>query len=388
MKYNRLINLTRKNSLFLVGARGVGKTSLVNTLYTPDTCFSIDLLNLDWEEKLSLRPQYLREVVLALPSHITHVLIDEIQKLPKLLDVIHALIESTSLLFILTGSSAKKLRAAGVNLLAGRAFFYELYPLSFIELGADFDLNVALSYGALPKIFQLDDQEKVVYLRSYTQVYLKEEIWNEHLVRKLPPFRKFLEVAAQSNGKIINMANIARDVGADDKTVAAYYQILEDTLLGFFLEPFKSSFRKRLALKPKFYFFDTGVMRALTQQLNIPVSPGTSYYGELFEHYLICEIKRLCSYLKPDYRLYFLQTQNNVEIDLVIERPGKALLLIEIKSSTAAHDEHIKKLKKIAHDLHQEYEAVVLCQESVKRLIDTVIIYPWQEGIKTIFELE
>ncbi len=200
-------------------------------------------------------------------------LLDEIQKVPKLLDEVHRLIEEkTDKIFILTGSSARKLKHGGANLLAGRAFVYHLFTLSCFELKEKFDLEKALHWGTLPKIFSLDgDSEKSEFLRSYADTYLKEEIWNEQVVRKLQPFRRFLEVAAQCNGKIINYANIARDVGVDDKTIKEYFCILEDTMIGFFLEPFRNSFRKRLVEKPKFYFFDTGIVRSLSRRLSVPL---------------------------------------------------------------------------------------------------------------------
>lgn len=164
----------------------------------------------------------------------------------------------------MTGSSARQLRRGGANLLAGRAFVYYLHSLSCFELQDEFDLEKALQWGTLPRTFSLDESiEKNEFLRSYADTYLKEEIWNEQVIRKLHPFRCFLEVAAQCNGKIINYANISRDVGVDDKTIKEYFLILEDTMIGFFLEPFHNSFRKRLVEKPKFYFFDPGVVRAL-----------------------------------------------------------------------------------------------------------------------------
>ena len=174
--------------------------------------------------------------------------------------------------------------------MAGRAFVYHLYPFSYLEITTPTSLKEYLSWGMLPKIMEYSTIEKKQrYLEAYTHTYLKEEIWAEQFIRELAPFRRFLEIAAQSNGKLINFSNIARDVGVADQTIQKYYSILEDTLLGFFLEPFHHSFRKRLSKTPKFYFFDPGVVRALTLQLNIPITPSTSYYGELFEHFVILQ---------------------------------------------------------------------------------------------------
>jgi predicted AAA+ superfamily ATPase len=181
----------------------------------------------------------------------------------------------------MTGSSARKLKRGGANLLAGRAFVYHLFPFSFVEVGEMFDLEKALNWGMLPQIFATrTNDDRVRFLQAYAYTYLKEEIAAEQIVRKLGPFRRFLEVAAQCNGKIINYAKIASDVGVDDKTVKEYFLTLEDTLIGFFLEPFQHSFRKRLSHKPKFYFFDLGVTKALARTLTVELRPSTSAYGE------------------------------------------------------------------------------------------------------------
>ena len=180
-------------------------------------------------------------------------IVNLIQKIPKLLDIVHDLIETTSKIFILTGSSAKKLRHGGANLLAGRALLYHLYPLTYLELEEQFNLFHAVQYGMLPKLFELtSDFEKQLFLETYVNLYLKEEVWAEKYIRNLAPFRHFLEVTAQCNGKKINVSNIAQDVGVSDYTVQDYFSILEDTLIGYYLQPFQHSFRKRLSKKPKF----------------------------------------------------------------------------------------------------------------------------------------
>src|SRR5690606_7834379 len=230
------------------------------------------------------------------PPSITTVVIDEVQKIPKLLDVVHRKIDESkragrSLRFILTGSSARKLRRGAANLLAGRADVYALFPLTAEELGESFSLEDALAFGTLPSLLDRDTTaSKNRYLEAYARTYLKEEIWNEHLVRKLDPFAQLLEIAAQMNGRVLNFASIGRDAGVDTKTVQSYFQILEDTLLGFFLPPYHASERKRETTNPKFYFFDTGVKRALERMLTVPVLPRTYAYGEAFEHWVILEI--------------------------------------------------------------------------------------------------
>jgi predicted AAA+ superfamily ATPase len=190
----------------------------------------------------------------------------------------------------LTSSSARKLKRGSANLLAGRAFTYKLFPLTHLELAKQFDLNQALTYGTLPKLLEYEDNnDKVEFLRSYTQTYLREEIQIEQLVRRLNPFRDFLELAAQNNGEILNYTKISRDIGVDHKTVANYYQILEDTLVGFYLPPFHKSVRKRQLESPKFYLFDTGVKRALERSFNIPLNKRSYAYGKAFEHFVILE---------------------------------------------------------------------------------------------------
>jgi predicted AAA+ superfamily ATPase len=317
------------------------------------------------------------------------VVIDEVQKLPKLLDVVHSSIETRRVQFALTGSSARKLKAGGANMLAGRAFVYNLFPLTYQELGVDFDTLAAMHWGTLPRICSTsDDVERAQFLRAYANTYLKEEVWGEQLVRDLEPFRRFLTVAAQSNGKIIAWSKIARDVGVDDKTVKAYYSILEDTLVGTLLEPFQHSFRKRLAHKPKFYFFDTGVARALSRTLAVPLVPGTYAYGDTFEQLVTLEILRLSSYRCNDFRFSYLRTKDDVEVDLVIERPGRSTAFVEIKSSTLVPDDVINGLARLIADFPQSVTGYILCQEPQARMLKGIQILPWREGIEEILSAE
>lgn len=381
----RLRKLSHKHSFFLFGPRGAGKTSLLRERFEESRCLWLDLLDVSVENRFSRNPTDLYAIVKALPKEVVFVVIDEIQKVPKLLDEAHRLIEETDKVFILTGSSARKLKRGGANLLAGRAFVYHLYPLSCFELENQFNLENALQWGTLPKIFSLsDDSEKNEFLRSYADTYLKEEIWSEQTVRKLEPFRRFLEVAAQCNGKIINYANIARDVGVDDKTIKEYFCILEDTLIGFFLEPFHNSFRKRLVEKPKFYFFDPGVVRCLSRRLSVPLTPKTAAYGEAFEHFILLEFLRLKSYFQPDYRFSFIRTTSDVEIDLVVERPGKPLLCVEIKSSDTISSSDINSFIKITKDI-PDCESIVLSQDRFMKKFDHVTCYPWKQGLEECF---
>jgi len=437
--FSRLRRFSHKHSFLLFGPRGTGKSTLLKERFDQKKCLWLDLLDSHVEERFLHNPSELYAIVKALHGEVTYVVIDEIQKVPKLLDEVHRLIEETDKIFILTGSSglsrkflsvvrvdlsliskcggrrqlckvvedehedrgketpkycqefsrkttrARKLKHGGANLLAGRAFVYHLHPLSCFELGKQFDLEKALHWGTLPKIFSLDsDAEKSELLRSYADTYLKEEIWSEQVVRKLQPFRRFLEVAAQCNGKIINYANIARDVGVDDKTIKEYFCILEDTMIGFFLESFHNSYRKRLVQKPKFYFFDPGVVRSLTRRLSVPLTSKTSAYGEAFEHFILLEFLRQGSYFQPDYRFSFVRTAGDVEVDLVVERPAKRSLYIEIKSSDTVNDRDISSFHRFTKDI-SNCEAIVLSQDRFMKKFDHVTCYPWKQGIVEYF---
>lgn len=386
--FQRFLQPYYNHSFFLFGPRGTGKSTLLKNRFKKENCYWIDLLDFKTEERFSKDPSQLYAIVRGLPEEIKYVIIDEVQKIPRLLDEVHRLIEEIDKIFILTGSSARKLKRGGANLLAGRAFVYHLYSLSCFELGDKFDLQNALEWGTLPKIFALPEEKgRNEFLRSYASTYIKEEIWNEHLIRKLDPFRHFLEVAAQSNGKIINFSNIANDVGADPKTIKEYFSILEDTMIGFFLEPFHNSFRKRLHEKPKFYFFDYGIVRSLSNQLSMSLVPKTFAYGDAFENFIILEFIKLSSYFQPDYRFSYLRTKNDVEIDLLVERPGHNLLCIEIKSSDFIKEPDIISFSKITHDLEEtkNCEAIILSQDPYVKKYDHVTCYPWKEGLMKYF---
>ena len=382
---SRLLQLPHDESFFLFGPRGVGKTTLLKQLPLFENSLYINLLKASEEQRFAKNPDELLFIVQELPAHITHVIIDEVQKLPKLLDLVHELIETTSKHFILTGSSARRLKHGGANLLAGRAFVYHLYPFCFLEVVSSAKLIGCLSFGMLPKIFEYATSEKKqLYLEAYTNTYLKEEIWAEQFIRELSPFRRFLEVAAQTNGKLVNFSNIARDVGVADQTIQKYFSLLEDTLLGFFLEPFQHSFRKRLSKTPKFYFFDLGVVRALTGQLNVPLVSSTSYFGELFEHFIILQCIQLASYYHRDYRFSYLKTKDDAEIDLIVERPGLPLLFIEIKSSNQVRTEQLRTIKTMSADFGI-CEAICLSCDTYAKNLDGIKVLPWQQGLQTYF---
>ncbi len=382
---HRMLKIPTDENLLLFGARGTGKTTLLKHSPLYEKAVVINLLKGDVERQFRNDPDALAEIVKAMPAQQTHVIVDEVQKVPKLLDIVHDLIENTSKKFILTGSSARKLKYGGANLLAGRAFVYHLFPFNYFEVTDTFILNDSLRWGMLPKIFSyVTDDKKHRFLEAYTNTYLKEEIWGEQIVRQLDPFRHFLEVAAQMNGKQVNFSNMARDVGVTDKTINEYFAILEDTLIGFYLNPYQHSFRKRLSKTPKFYFFDPGVVRALQGQLSVPLTEQTSVYGDVFEHFIILQCKQLASYTNSEYRFSYLATKDGAEVDLVVERPGKKILFIEIKSAKQVEARHLRTLLAMSKD-HGDCEAVCFSRDNFVKQIDGITVYPWQAGIEHYF---
>jgi len=383
------MNILETNSFFLFGARGTGKSTLLESLFEGKETFWINLLMPEEENFYAVTPQALSERLNARDPLPEWVIIDEVQKVPKLLDVVHYELESRpeaknrKLKFALTGSSARKLKKGGANLLAGRAFTNNLYPLTHTEMGDDFKLIDALAWGSLPFVVNSSEElEKKSFLTTYVTTYLKEEIIQEQLIRNVVPFRKFLPIASQVSGTILNYNSIASDLGVDWSTVKNYFEILEDTLLGFQLPAYSKSIRKQQLKASKFYLFDLGVKRALDQTLSLKPTTG-QIIGPLFEHFLICEIHRLSDYHRRDYRFSYLATQGGLEIDLVIERPGKKDLLVEIKSTEKVTEKHLKHLKTLV-DEKNGFEAICLSREKIARKVGNIYIFPWKEGIEFI----
>ena len=381
---NRHLKPAANRSFFLFGARGTGKSTFLREYFANQEVLWIDLLLPEVEDRYASRPQVLAEQIAARPDPSGWVVVDEVQKVPKLLDVVHSQIEARGTRFALTGSSARKLKRGTVNLLAGRAFVYHMFPFTTTELGDSFSLETALAFGTLPGLLELGTPEdKTEFLRSYALTYLKEEVWGEHLVRNLDPFRAFIEVAAQCNGELINYSRVARDVGVDTKTAQSYFQILEDTLVAYTIEPYHRSVRKRQSQAPKFYLFDGGVCRALSRTLNVPLNHGTYAFGRAFEHFVVTEALRRSDYLKNDFRFSYLRTKDGAEVDLVIERPGKSTLLVEIKSADRVDNVDIRHLTVFRRDV-PDCEAVCLSREPVPRIVEDVRILPWQQGLDEI----
>jgi predicted AAA+ superfamily ATPase len=386
--FERILKPLKSKSFFLFGARGVGKSTFISTFLKHDRTLVFDLLNPELEDQLLLEPQRLTAEILAKKADIDWVVIDEIQKCPKLLNIVHQMIAQNKVKFALTGSSARRLRQKGVNLLAGRALTDYLFPLTFIELGAQFDLDTVLSFGSLPEAVTAHSaEERSAYLRSYTLNYIKSEIQAEQWVRNLDPFRKFLGLAAQMNGGILNYSNMARDIGVQANTVQSYFDILEDTLIGIRLPAYERSIRKQMRMAPKFYLFDLGIKRALDRTLDVRLAPGTSAYGSAFEHLVIMEIYRLCQYRKPDYALSYILTKDGAEIDLVIDRPGQASALVEIKSKPQVDDRDTRHLEHFRSDFRKP-ELFLLSNDPRDKLIGPTRALHWQKGIREILGIQ
>lgn len=389
--YTRLLKPLFEESFFLFGARGVGKTWFLKEAFQSKNVLWINLLKPAVSELYEENPSALYEQVDALISKNSGpknpdcwVVIDEIQKVPAILDIVHDCIEEHGQKFALTGSSARKLKRGGANLLAGRAHLNNLFPLTYLELEKDFDLSQSLLWGTLPKTVNLKNNSlKKSFLNTYVNTYLKEEILQEQLVRNVQPFKKFLHVAAQSSSTIVNLQKIADDIKVDWKTVRTYFEILEDTLIGFFLSAYDKSVRKQQLKASKFYLFDIGVKRSLDKTLGI--SQSGIILGPLYEQFIICELKRLDAYFRTDYSFYYLATHGGVEIDLVIERPGLTTLFVEIKLSRQVANKELDNLADITSSSSNS-EGICLCREPIPRkLNEHVTVYPWQEGIAYIF---
>lgn len=359
------IKLPESRSAFLWGPRKSGKTTLLKQQFRDG--FWIDLLDYDLFLTLSQKPTSLRRILDAQSSKM--VVIDEVQKIPHLMDEIHWLIENRGYRFILSGSSARKLKRGNVNLLGGRAWRFELFPLVSKEIGK-FDLDKTLCSGFLPPHYLSPDSS--MDLKAYVHDYLKEEIQAEALTRNLPAFSKFLQSAAITNGMLLNYSNAARESGVSVKTIREYYQILEDTLVGRSLLPWKKSKKRRLIETSKFYFFDTGMVSALLRYKTL--TPGTNEYGRAFEHFILQECWAYAHYSRKDFPMTFWRTASGSEVDLIL---GDAEVAIEIKST-----EHADVRPKGLHLFNEEFKCkkslIVSRDKLPKKVNSSITILPWQ----------
>lgn len=373
----RTLDLARyTHSFFLFGPRQVGKTHLIETTLHPNV--TLNLLSHSEFLRYSKDPTLLSKELKSAKN--VQVVIDEIQRCPDLLNEVHLLLESKQgIQFILTGSSARKLRRTGVNLLGGRALTLHLYPLTHEELKDAFILEDVLRFGSLPKIaLEPSEDNRRRLLQSYVETYLKEEIQQEALTRNIPAFARFLELAAFENGNLLNFNNIASEVGVHSKTVKEYFQILEDTLIGFFLFPYTRSHRTKLLSHPKFYFFDRGIVTALKSELSVPLVPGTAPYGRSFEHWIIIETLRLLRYRERETRLSFFRTSDGAEVDMILEKSGEKVWAVEIKATRTPRSAELRGLRSFMSD-HAYSRAICVSLSPRAYRLGDIEILPWQD---------
>lgn len=372
--FRRSLALPPRSSCLLFGARQTGKSTLVRSVL-PSTAWTVDLLHHEVFLRFAKEPGRFRGEALArVRRGTTTVFVDEIQKLPPLLDEIHGLLEETKLRFLLTGSSARKLRRGGANLLAGRAVTRRLHPLTSSEIGEAFDLERALRFGTLPRAVTGSDEDARDLLASYAETYLREEIQAEGVVRNLGGFARFLDVAAAQSGDLLNAVAVASDAGLSARTVREYFQILEDTLIGFRLEPWRKSPRARLVGHPRFYLFDTGVTNALSRRLT--AEPDPVLRGRLFEQWVVTECLRRVDYGFPETRLFMWRTHNGAEVDLLFERHGRLRLAVEIKSGRRVTGADLSGLRSFA-DAHPGVPQVVVATVPEPLRVSGVEVLPW-----------
>jgi len=366
--------VTGSAAAFLWGPRQTGKTTLLHQQFPVARFY--DLLDSALAAELSVQPRLLREHTLAQRPEI--VIIDEIQKVPELLDEVHWLLENTSTRFVLCGSSARKLRRKGRNLLGGRAAEFHLLPLTSQEIPS-LDLHRLLNHGALPSHYLGEDPAPL--LRAYVNAYIKEEIIDEAATRNVPAFARFLQLVGLTHGRQLNYANIAREANVSAATVRSYFQILEDTLLGFTLEPWRKAKKRRLVETAKFYLFDIGVANHLDPEAAV-VSEGSDLFGRAFEHFLLNEVRAFLAYRAKERRLTFWRTSSGHEVDLIV---GDLALALEFKSAKRVRHEDLRGMRALL-DEHRPGRAIVVSREERPRTTeDHIEILPWREFCRRLW---
>ncbi len=368
------LNLPADRSAFLWGPRKTGKTYWIKRYFADSVI--IDLLKTDVFADYASRPSLLREQY---QEHRGLVVIDEIQMVPDLLNEIHWLIENTDVSFLMTGSSARKLRRRHANLLGGRAWRYTMAPLTHAETEG-FDLEQIVVSGLLPPHFLSSDP--IQDLRSYVADYLKEEIAAEAVIQNIPAFAEFLRVAALTSGELLNYTNVGRETGVSAKVVRNYFQILEDTLLGFRITPWRKVRNRRLIETEKFYLFDVGVTNYLARR-----APriGTPEFGNSFEQYILMELKAYQAYRNPELDIRYWRTSTGFEVDFVLDDMNVA---IEVKGSQRVHSAHTRGLRALLEE-HTVKRAVIVSLEKQPRKLDSSIeVLPWQVFLNTLWSGE
>ena len=368
------------DSLFLWGSRQTGKSTLLKTLFPKARLY--DLLKTDVRMAFQLRPALFREEC-ELLNEGDLVIVDEVQKVPALLDEVHWLIENRGLRFILSGSSARKLRRSGANLLGGRALRFTLFPLVSAEI-PDFDLHRALNNGMLPRHYLAADPSKRI--QSYIGDHLQQEIVEEAIVRQLDAFTRFLQVAALSNTEIVNYTNIAQDCGVSAKTVKEYFSILEETMLGFYLPAYTKVIKRKLIQSPKFYYFDVAIPNHLLHRRTL--EPGTNIYGHALEHFVVQELRAFVSYtFGEDKKLNYWRTlDNQYEVDALIcdAYTNKVDVAIEVKSADHIVSHDTKGLKAFSEE-HPDTKLVLLSMEERPRMLNGIEVWPITQFLQNLW---
>lgn len=357
-------------SAFLWGARKTGKSTWLHQRFPTSVYY--DFLKTDVMLALAANPSLLREQLLAkdIATLKEPIILDEVQKVPQVLDEIQGLIEGHGLRFVLCGSSARKLKRGQANLLGGRAWRFEMHPLVSAEIPG-FNLLQALNRGLIPAHYSEEKFHRS--LRAYVQDYLKEEVFAEGLTRNVGAFSRFFDAVGFSHGELINYSNIARDCGVDSKTVKEYYQILVDTLLGYFVEPFKRrQSRQVIGKASKFYLFDVGVAGALTQR-RIPLPKGEQF-GRAFEHFILMELVAYRSYKELGYPINFWRTKSGLEVDFVLSGGEVA---VEVKGDTRISKRDLHALDSFTTEFKPKH-ALLVCTEKEERIVGAVRIIPWR----------
>ena len=376
MDFSRDLDLDKyDSSVFLLGPRMTGKSYLLERM---QSSVYFDLLDPEQEISYQSNPKKFYEELLAIAKGST-VIVDEIQRVPSLLDYVQIGIEKLGLRFVLSGSSARKLKREATNLLAGRALLFHLHPLSFSELGEHFDIDSVLRYGSLPKVSSLITEEKLdearQLLRTYSHLYLKEEIQQEAISRNIGNFTRFLQVSAQFNAQRVVYKNIATSSGTPRSTVSHYFDILEDTLIGTRLWEYGKSEKDKS--KPKFYFFDCGVLRALQDRLYDPPTPDE--LGHLFESFFFHELRKIRDYRTKPHSFSFWNDKH--EIDFLIEKGGQVLAAFECKTNT--QDIKLKDFKKFQEQFPDVPIIIVsLKDERPRELSSSIKIMPWKDALE------
>ena len=368
-----LPGLLKKKSHFLFGPRSTGKTFLIQSQFPQGTTI-LDLLESELYLRLSTNPGDLESIILAFDNP-SITIIDEVQRVPQLLNEVHRLIEKKGIKFLLTGSSARKLRHNQANLLAGRARQAELFPLTYTEI-PEFNLDRYLHFGGLPMVYQSD--EPTDDLHAYVDTYLKEEIQAEALVRQLPAFTRFLKHSALTSGEMLNFANISNDAAVPASTVREYYSILEDTFIGFMLPAYTKTIKRKPISTAKFYYFDIGVKNTLSGITSVPNQ--SDLYGKAFEHFIALELRAYLSYKRKHIPLTYWQSKNGQEVDFIIGDD----IAIEVKTTNRTQDKHLKGLKALAEEkLCKRY--ILISHDTLKRRSDNLEIIHWQEFLTALW---